>query len=59
MKSRPLRAVMFRVASRLGMTVRELGERMGGDELVEWIAFMALENGEEIGYAASPFDLGM
>lgn len=30
---------MFRLALALGMTVEELGERMSGRELSEWVAF--------------------
>ena len=34
---------MFRLALALGMTVRELLQRMGSDELSEWMAFYQLE----------------
>lgn len=33
---------MFIVAAELGMTVRELGARMGADELLEWMAFFRI-----------------
>ena len=34
---------MYRLALALGMTVRELLQRMGSDELSEWMAFYQLE----------------
>jgi hypothetical protein len=34
---------VFRLALELGMTVRELLQRMGSDELSEWMAFYQLE----------------
>ena len=34
---------MFRLALALGMTARELLQRMGSDELSEWMAFYQLE----------------
>jgi hypothetical protein len=35
----PLRRFVFRLAGHLGMTVRELSERMDSRELSEWMAF--------------------
>jgi hypothetical protein len=34
---------MFRLAGRLGMTVSELGQRMGAGELAEWQALLTVE----------------
>ena len=34
---------MFRLAGHLGMTVAELGQRMGAGELAEWQALLAVE----------------
>lgn len=34
--TRPTRNLMFRLAGHLGMTVRELGERMDAVEFREW-----------------------
>lgn len=34
---------MFRLAKELGMTVAELGRRVGNSELVEWMAFSSIE----------------
>ena len=39
MNARPTRRFLFRLAGHLGMTVRELGERMDSRELTEWMAF--------------------
>ena len=39
---------MFAVAGRIGMTVAELQMRMSCRELLEWQAFMQLENGNEV-----------
>lgn len=36
------------VAGRVGMTVSEVGDRMSAAELTEWIAFLMMENGNEI-----------
>lgn len=33
---------MFVVAAELGMTVRDLGARMGAGELTEWLAFFKI-----------------
>ena len=37
---------MFHLARELGMTVRELGERMSSTELVEWMALYKIEASE-------------
>jgi hypothetical protein len=37
---------MFMLAERLGMTVAELGGRMSGEEMTEWMAF-DMHNNEE------------
>lgn len=34
---------MFNLAATLGMTVRELGDRMGAAELAEWVALLQVE----------------
>jgi hypothetical protein len=39
---------MFAVATRVGCTVAELGERMSAREFREWIAYILLEEGQNI-----------
>lgn len=39
---------MFKLAAELGMTVAELGRRMSGVELMEWVAYYRLENGQGV-----------
>lgn len=43
--AQPQRRFYFRLAERLGMTVRELLSRTTSAELTEWMAFTAIENG--------------
>jgi hypothetical protein len=41
--------LMFAVADRLGMTIGEVGERMSTTEVFEWVAYIALQNGQTFG----------
>jgi hypothetical protein len=48
---------VFALALRLGMTVRDLLERLDSDELTEWAAFLDLER-EASGAPAQPAPAG-
>lgn len=39
MNARPTKRFLFRLAGHLGMTIRELGQRMDSRELSEWMAY--------------------